>query len=143
MIIAMLACSAATFAQADTPEVTKVSTEINNVVNNIFDKTTEAVKGMADALKVPAEHVYTVIVKQQLTKSVTWTIVYVLLLIVCLWLWYLWLKDDGDDKLDWIVVPILATIIYIILISASLTVVISGYFNPEYGAIKEIVELIK
>jgi hypothetical protein len=156
LMIAIVACSAVTFAQADTPETTKVSTEINNVVNNIFDKTTEAVKGIGEALKVPAEHVYTVLVKQQVITSIANTFALLLAFIFAIVAYkvmmYGYSKPKPDDYhnrfyysealIPACVFPALFSLVGFIYFVATLSDTLTGYINPEYGAMKEIIKFL-
>jgi hypothetical protein len=148
--------------------VTEISStagdQISQVVTTVFDKTSEAVKDLADALKVPAERVYTVLVKQQVVKAIIWSLITAVFVFVGLALFTsanrsynkmnaLYIKENpgrkplnfwDDDFLpgpQWII-GITLFCAGIIIFAASLTTMLSGYFNPEYGAIKEIMGLL-
>jgi uncharacterized membrane protein YcjF (UPF0283 family) len=122
-------------------EVTKVSTEVNSIVDNVFDKTSEAVKELSQALKVPAEHVYSILVKQQLTRSYVWTFINSFLLLACIVLWIFWIRDL-ENKEDWWGLPVTTSVIFIIIFISSVGTIATGFINPEYGAIREIMNIL-
>ena len=130
-----------TQAQTDT-NTTKVSTEINSVVSNFYDKTTEVISNLAKSLKVPAEHVYGVLVKQQVVKSWTWVIVDLALFLIAGILWVSWLKDKRDRD-EWWGLPTFFTIVFLGFFAGSISTIVTGFVNPEYGAINEILNLLK
>lgn len=136
------------------------------VVNQIFDKTTEAVTNLASALKVPAEHVYMVLVKQQTTKSIvflTLILIGIFISIFCYKQTYSILdmenkkyRETNDKKANYIRYTLMDdgawnvsfVFFWIFLIATVLTIalttlpIITGFINPEYGAIKEIMNLL-
>jgi hypothetical protein len=137
------------------------------IVNTVFDRTTEAVSELAASLKVPAEHVYTILVRQQLINSIQLVIVFALLFIISYLMiklpyndwrrinlkWWKEHRSDSDNyynknDLDdgwwiWCVVPgvALAMIAAVCFIGYTGDIV-TGFINPEYGAIKEIMSIL-
>ena len=142
--------------------------QISQVVTTVFDKTSEAVKSLSEALKVPAERVYTVLTKQQAIVSVTWLSVVVLFLIAGIWLLVyansnyntankLYVsqireKDYRKDVLDffdddhaWSFQWVFGIIIFcvgLIIAAVASQAIFTGFLNPEYGAIKEIMSIL-
>jgi hypothetical protein len=143
---------------------TEISSDIVDVVNTVFDKTTEAVQSLAESLKVPAEHVYEILVKQQAVKSTSLSLTIICCFIIGILLVYLTYKnwkltnEKYNKKIDrvdyqkydlddgaWFPLIIFGSLIIfvatIVLIS-SITTIITGFINPEYGAIKTILEML-
>lgn len=122
--------------------------DVERVVDKYVDKTAEALRGLADALKVPADHVYSVLIKQQYVKSISWIAtggISLFVIIMVLFYGYLGIKYEWDGVVVGIIVGagfILFGIPLFISIS-QLDVILTGFYNPEYGAIKEISNLIK
>jgi hypothetical protein len=137
------------------------------VVNAILDKTTEALSGLATALKVPAEHVYTVLVRQQRINSIQLVIVFILLFVVSYLMIRIPYNDWKKTNYEWwnkhrtntdnyynntaldngwwlfCIVPggIIASISLLCLI-CYMKQIVTGFINPEYGAIKDIMSIL-
>lgn len=117
------------------------------VVDRVFDRTTEAVQQLADALKVPAEHVYKVLVQQQIIQGISLLVV-TMVTIIFAYLSWLILKNrhdfsknedayDQDTEGYWVLF-ILLGVASIVLVIVSIAIVPAQFINPEYGAIKDI-----
>lgn len=144
---------------------TEISSDVVDVVNTVFDKTTEAITQLASALKVPAEHVYTILIKQQLVQSLSSLLGSIFVILLGLFIvkftykdlnnkntqWRLkndrsddynhWNLDDGG----WIFLVSLGftiSVVGIIILCASFNNIITGFINPEYGAIKDIMNFL-
>ncbi len=124
----------------------------------VYQDAKDGIAGLAKALKVPAEYVYKVLVKQQVVYS------FVYLTVVLFGVFFLWIglkhielcrtafktwkatsKDYGDFFSAYILTSVLFMIGAIICIVAGVThvgVIITGFVNPNYGAIKEIVSFM-
>jgi hypothetical protein len=116
--------------------------------SQVYNDVKQALDGMADALKVGAEHVYTVIVRQQLVDSITYLLSYVVIIGISLALYKkgcaIQSKDDDDERL----IPLymfsgVFAIIFVALFAVTISDVVTGFFNPEYGAIMEIKSFVK
>lgn len=111
----------------------------------------QGIVALASSLKVGAEHVYMVLVRQQ----VVYAIVYLALCIISFLLILNWLKKYKDDKEEWTNgdEPTGLGIVRFIQIIAALVMfgfgifhmesIMTGFINPEYGAIKDITEMVK
>lgn len=132
----------------------KDQTAASEVIETIYDKTTEAVKQLAEALTVPAEHVYKVLVYQQKVISISYLIFYIFTILLTVFyykytLWTIKKNEKGRNKYDYSngeqeVLTIVLTIFNLIcwvLLFCTIDTTISGLTNPEYGAIKEIMSL--
>jgi len=129
---------------------TAVVSETERIIDKYSSKVTEVIKGLATALEVPAEFVYEVLVKQQLVNSITYTIVILLLLITPLLYiksYYKWVdkndKDSGILWFLWVISTIIPLIAGSIMFLTDIGSIVMGFVNPDYGAIKDIIEVIK
>jgi hypothetical protein len=116
-----------------------------------------AIDGAADAMKTGAEHVYQVLVQQQLVKSISFSILNAVLLVLALVTWRITISflkkkraEEADlqsyEKGEWgymYILPGAASILFIITIALTIIPIITGFVNPEYGAIQEIRSFIK
>ena len=124
------------------PDTTKVTfTQVYNDVKG-------GITGLATALKIPAEHVYGVLVKQQIINSTTYSLFPLGALILVFIFIKLYKKGDKEDweddkKIAWLIITGIFTLIFIIASIASLSYIVQGFVNPEYGAIKDIMSFIK
>ena len=127
----------------NTTEAVNQSTKEVNATVVYF---TEKLEELGKSLKVPAEHVYQVLVKQQTVRAYTSLFSFFALLAVYLITTYFFVKADGFDDDSFINV----SRFILILISGILTLIcgaififdgFTGIINPEYGAIKEIMSL--
>ncbi len=164
IVFMMLGFLAPAFAKVDSAKgvVTKVDTNsltAKQVYNDLKSGTKDmskdiktALQSLGETLKVGSEHVYTVLVKQQ----IVWAIVYFLLLvfgIVALTLGYKFFgktEFDGEDLKKGRVLDVIITVIsflgglILVLIGIfHIPDMVTGFVNPEYGAMNDIVDWIK
>lgn len=130
-----------------------VADQVNQVVDNVSSK----VVALAEALKVPAEKVFIVMVKQQfiiaLSKSIVLGVFFIIFILSALTLLnknsheYNYYKDEFVDfnvrGYITLVFSIIFGIIFTISLVASSDAILTGFFNPEYGAIQNIIEMVK
>ena len=129
-----------------------VADQVNQVVDNVSNK----VVALAEALKVPAEKVFVVMVKQQfisaLSESLVLGIFFILFLLSILTLFnknshdYNYHGEFRDLNARGYITVILSVIFGLILtinLFTSSDAILTGFFNPEYGAIQDIIEMIK
>lgn len=128
------------------PDSSKVT--ISKVYNDVL----AGMQGLGTALKVGAEHVYVVVVKQQVVKAITNLVWSTLLIILIIFVNIIVLKNRWYTKytIEYtngasIFVPILVSIILFIAfcIVFDPELIITGFTNPEYGAIKDIINFVK
>lgn len=151
-----------------TTSVVKAEKPVTEVVNSVVDSASVAVKenastfmvlyedlktgvtALASALKVPAEHVYAILVKQQVVNSLTYLVVFILasisLFISCRY-GLPWASEHGDDS-DGAsyVLPVLGILIFgviVMFVLFNMDTIMTGILNPEYGAIQDIVKMVK
>jgi len=125
------------------------NTNIEKLIDKYGSKVSAAIIAIAKELKQPVEHVYVILVRQQIVKSIA----DLFLFIVTIVLSYISIKSMIHPKADWqrdgniysIGGVILAIISVIILIMSLINFneMVTGFVNPEYGALNDIVGFIK
>lgn len=152
-VITTIVCNATTVDSVLTTTnnlVTQLDTSSN--LKTVTTKTIEAVKYLAQGLKVSVTEVWDILVKQQRVKS--WT--YLLIFISSLFLDYLFFKwiryiiKNKTDNINFIFPGIIGTIAFFIILCMvsyinmqNLYPMLTGFLNPEYGAIQDIVNVAK
>lgn len=119
--------------------------------SQVYNDFKSAVEGAAEALKVGAEHVYEILVRQQVINSITYLFLYVFLFTFSYILFkkihaYVQLKNKEDKYGEWgamYILPSIAIVVTMIVFSLTLNTCITGFLNPEYNAIMEIKGFIK
>jgi hypothetical protein len=114
----------------------------------VYEDARAGLIGLAKALRVGVEHVYVVLVRQQLVKSITGTFIIGLLVLFAV-LFFTNLKkaeETGRDSyhIKAAIFGILggAFLLYV-LMSGTIPEVVTGYVNPEYGAMESIFDFVK
>jgi hypothetical protein len=170
IFLSLIFISTVSFGQKDTvvvhDTVKTTGKEVVDLLRNgggqIYSDAKTVISELASALKVGAEHVYTVLVKQQIVNSITNLILY-FILFLSLRFSYIKLRkgvneiDEANKNIksryDVInysedsrtIVPFLALLCLCIIAAFSLGGVnktVTGFVNPEYGALKHIIDLI-
>lgn len=146
-LITLLLCTAIAFASfaSDSTAVTSLTKE------KIYEDAKSALKQLASALEVGAEHVYEVLVRQQVVYSIVHITLYVFISIAIFILFYqgnnlikINKSNNHDDAIGWLMIPGgILSIALIIYFFCTISTTVTGFVNPEYGAIKEVMEIIK
>lgn len=120
--------------------------EVYDDVKSIKPDIENALKSLSKSLKVTVEKVWSVLVRQQLVKSIG----YFILMIISLLSWinfYYRIKQGNlnkgsyswrDSDIAVSVISGLLSIVGTILTSIHFESMLTGFLNPEYGAIKDI-----
>ncbi len=143
--------------------VTTVAKDVANVVDTskiskqIYTDVKAGIVGLATGLKVSAEKVWDILVLQQLVYSITALLFSIILAIISNTLisrgWKLWQKAKKEDSrysVDFddgiwggmIGLGILILIVGVTFTGFNLSSLITGFINPEYGAIQDIVSFV-
>lgn len=141
-------------ARATIDSTKALTSEIDNssVTNKVYSDVKAGIIGLAQGLKVGAEEVFIILVRQQIVNSIVWLI----LLVFSFYITYNWFKalksdeewkDESDDaptmlgltRLIQIILSLTLNIVFICNIDNMIT----GFINPKYGAIMEIIKFIK
>jgi len=135
-------------------------------LTKVYADVKAGISGLAQSLKVPATHVYEILVKQQVTYSIINICIVLGLLILCLLVGrYAKITYNGhlalyklrteriDADLDDTVKGSLSVVLTmlsiglgiagIIVLCTTMQETVIGFTNPEYGAIKEIISFVK
>lgn len=134
--------------------VTSVVTTVDtaDLSTRIYSDLKSGIAAAAEALEVGAEHVYGVLIKQQYVYSIVYTLLIILFSTITIIFmkqykkqWYKdeWQKYDSPRCAVVIVGNILSAVTTIVIISTTITKVITGFINPEYGAMMDIINFVK
>jgi hypothetical protein len=122
--------------------------------STVYSDVKEGLKGLGEALKTGSEHVYGVLVRQQIVKAFSRSIAIIFTLFAAYILFQLgrkaqlrFIKDreDSDNTLMviyYVIAGILA-VIGLINFGCGIDNILTGFINPEYGAIEDIYDFIK
>lgn len=131
------------YSQSDSIKQPIQISETERIVDKYSEKITVALQSLAKSLEVPAQKVFEILIKQQYVFAITHTIIIILTTCFMIWIWItfnnLYKKTDEDE---YICIGIVIQIIHLIYVFAVLTPVVGCYINPEYYALKDIIELI-
>jgi len=137
----------------------------------MYNDVKSGIAGLANGLKVGAEHVYIVLVKQQVVKAVS-DLILVIILFVLAYIFYTQArktytshltqcgyKPDGSGKASYNIdlddsakgvtsvflgaASAIAVIAATVMFCNSYNEIIGGFINPEYGAMKDIIEFVR
>lgn len=138
--------TSAIFAQE--PLTQQDSTKIKLTKEVIYNDAKAALKQLGDALKVGAEHVYMVLVKQQVVNAIAWSVPFVVGILLLLQFAYSfthadWREYGWNRHATLALFTIAFSLISLGVGLGHLDIIITGFVNPEYGAIKEIMDMIK
>jgi len=158
LLLFVLLFSTMNYAQTEAVEkvsdVVQKTTEGVTTTERILDKYSskayDAVKELATALQVPAEHVYTILVRQALVDAISYLGAVIMLLIIgTLGLAFVY---KNNDKFDWqyspagtfaYLGPSSIIILALITLVVNIPIIIGGFINPEYYVIKEVLDILK
>lgn len=120
-------------------------------VNAVFAGIEKTVANLADQLKVPAEKLWTILVRQQTIKSISSIALFATILFVCFSaLFWAYKRADKykygvyDDTETAVPAIFSLTVLFsmAIILIKKFNEVLTGLINPEYGALKEILGAI-
>lgn len=126
----------------------------------VYQDVKQGLQGLGEALKTGAEHVYEILIKQQFVESITWLIVILILSIASFVLLKFGLNDMWNIRKDYygqgehlkeVKESRVALLVFGAACGLSAAIcfminandIITGFVNPEYGAMKEIMEFVK
>ena len=141
LLLTFVAMTTFSFAQEKTSELVTDS-NVEKLIDKYSAKLEASIISLAETLKQPAEYVYGTLLKQQAVKAWTNLLIGVLATLILIIVWILWFKDKkGKD--EWWGVPTFITLGYIVFWCAVMMTIVGGFINPDYGAMQEIVNMIK
>lgn len=136
-IIFIMLFAITSVSMANTQPKDSVLTNTERLIDKYTDKAAAAVTALATQLKQPAEHVYKVLVKQQTLKAISWTAIIVVIMTLAVIFTIICIRDSDFREEMW-GLPVVIWIIAILAMLVMSDTILSGFFNPEYGALKEI-----
>lgn len=136
--------------QVDSGYVT--NTNIEKLIDKYGGKVSAAMVAIAKELKQPVEHIYAVLVRQQIVKSIA----DLFLFLVTIVLSYISIKAMINPKANWdwnnndgniysvggFILAIISMIILIVSL-CNFNEMVTGFINPEFGAMQDIVGFFK
>lgn len=128
--------------------------DTSSTFKTVYQDVKSGIMGLAQGLKVGAEHVYKVLVIQQIMNAVVFLLLLIgsiILTVLCYKEWSkieMIYKSYSSEPKE--MQPVIFTTIYgiaagIMFLTGilNLDVIVSGLGNPEYGAIMEIINFVK
>ncbi len=123
----------------------------------VYNDVKSGINGLASALKVGATHVYSVLVKQQVVYAISYLILIIFLLISSVICITIFVRNYNREKRKnenmyigeefslggMLAISIILTIFTILSIAFNMSDIIMGLYNPEYGAIKDILDFVR
>jgi hypothetical protein len=118
----------------------------------IYGDLKDGVLAIGQSLKVGAEHVYAVLVRQQVVNSVVYLLLGIFALILGILSYKQWGLIQYDSRLDEVIEvrPLVFTVAFgltslvlSIMFFVNLDLVVMGFANPEYGAIQDVINFVK
>lgn len=147
LLFVLISVSFSSFGQ------TVVTDSVTNVVTDlqaeIYSDAKEAITVLAEKLGTTAEFIWPVLIKQQIIKASVKLIVIILILFIPLLAMLAgyggknWWKHSNDTWEGWYIASMVLGIIWIIITCLAASSIVTGLANPEYGAMKEIVHMIR
>lgn len=130
------------------PDTTKLT------LGKVYSDIKAGINGLSQSLKVPASHVYNIMVRQQITQSISELIFVVIFIVLSLITYKIATKSYNlynvkkDEDLIGITIICYAAFALITIITIcsfwnNYASIVTGFTNPEYGAIKEIISFVK
>ncbi len=141
ILMLLISITTSTFAQE-----TKIPDTTQITLTKFYNDVTQEIKDLATSLKVPAEHVWNILIKQQRVESITYISMLAFVFLTTLILVFLstlaYKKEWEDMASALLIISVFIVIIEIIAFFFLIPHIITGFTNPEYGAIREITNLI-
>lgn len=147
------------FANTDTTtinSIVKIDSTEQLTMLKVYEDVKAGINGLAASLKAPAEHVYMILIKQQYVKAWIGVImVFLTILFIGLAIKFAYNIADWEDgtafegkspsSIGFFTVFTILSILFLVatMISGYPTDIIQGFINPEYGAIKDIIDFVK
>lgn len=149
LFLSLILLNFSVFAEDSTLKAIKDTSEVT--FSKVYNDVKTGISAVATALKVGAEHVYEVLVLQQVVNAVVFIIILLMSIVLCVnfikkskdtnEIWF-----DGTDPTILGVVRTIQLIAGIIMFGVGifhLDIIATGLINPEYGALQEIMSWIK
>lgn len=124
--------------------------DTSSTFRTMYSDFKQGIVALASSLKVGAEHVYGVLVRQQIVNGV----VYLIIFIMGMFLIHNWIKKyksderwaSGEEPTGLGIIRIFQIIAAFILVTVGIfhiDTIMTGLINPEYGAIQDVIQMVK
>lgn len=165
IILVLMLISLTTYAKKDDggpiqPQTVVVHDTVSPEFQKANDYVDGVITGLSKHLKVPAEHVYQVVTDQQKLQSYTYLLIDAVIFIVLLIFAYRvfifyrrirnekdpWYNDDWNDhdgQTIYFVGMFVMIIVFLVVFGNTFSIILTGFYNPEYGAISDIAHFVK
>ena len=146
IIILMLSLVSFVTVKAQASDTITNISETERLIDKYTQKAAIAIEGLSEAIKVPAKHVYSVLVKQQVIYAWSWVLVSstgLLFMIFGLLLLYNATYREEFLQITGFMFAVTFGIVFLIGIIGVAVDGLSGFLNPEYGAMMDIVRMFK
>lgn len=132
---------------------TSIVTEVVDGIEKISGNVWVALEELAKVLKVPAQHIYSVIIKQQTVKAITellrWCIIPLLVSLLSFHYtvkkWKFFSREEMRESAGFSIalggIMILLPMCFL-LFGCDWNMIITGLINPEFGALSDITEMV-
>lgn len=136
-----------TMAQKDSVQSTLVTnTNTEKLIDKYSEKITASVAAFSEKLKQPAEHIYKVLVKQQVVKACSTLSILLIGILLCSLAIYGGIKSEWEDPEFYSLFCIFGGLIGVVAVLygvVNFTDILQGFINPEYGAMQDIISIFK
>lgn len=125
--------------------------DTSSTFKQMYSDFKQGIVALASSLKVGAEHVYEVLVRQQIVYGV----VFLIVLLIGIYLTTNWLKNYKNKDEEWSdgtdptgigffrTIQIIVAVIMMGIGIFHIDTIMTGFINPEYGAIQDVIEMVK
>jgi uncharacterized membrane protein len=126
--------------------------DTSSVSKQLYTNLKSGLVGIAGALKVGAEHVYVILVKQQVVNSILYLLCGVLAFILILSFINKNKSDEEwfDEDIDFLtglgfirLGQLIIGFILLLVFLCHLDTIVTGFINPEFGALEQIMNWVK
>lgn len=124
-------------------------------LSKVYSDVKSGIDGLAKSLKVPATHVYNIMIRQQVAQAIS-NLLFVLVFVILSIIFYkvgmkTWSEIEQTKQEDELVgITIfsfffcgICSLVTICSFWHDYSDIVTGFTNPEYGAIKEIISFVK
>lgn len=135
----------------ETKEEYVTDTDAEKLVDKYSKEFSAAIESLAESLEKPASHVYNVLITQKTVEAYSY-LTLIFILVITTTILYLILRKFEKKETSitnnniigtTVAFMLIAIIVAGIVTGVTIDNIIMGLFNPEYGAIKDIFELVK
>ena len=130
--------------------------QVGEMIDTLGQKLSPAIELAAKKMGVAAEYVFTLFVKQAFVEAIIYLTATIVLLVLCSISWrFLWKvawpqfkNNEHNDSFQFIlgfsfVASLISSIATLMTFFVNINTIISGFVNPQYMAIQNLITLVK